>query len=359
MLLLIFVILAITPFAEWPGSAIKLGLPNYIKAIVFFFFTVWFVQTETRLRVLMAVFLACQSFRVLEPLYLHLTQGYWGSMASMANWEFMYRLSGSPYDVINPNGLAFVVLTILPFLLYLFHENLFWKIFAVTVIPPSLYTLYLTGSRSGMIGLIVILFVFVLQSKHKIAVLLPIAIVGLVVFANVGGNFRDRYMSIFVESANSATAQGRIDGVWSDFSVGLRKPFMGHGLGTSAEANANYGHEAKISHNLYAETFQEIGIVGLGIFLSLIYLMFKNLLDASGCAGFLENLRYSLLVFASMNTFFGLASYGLSSYEWYFLAALSLVIFEIGKEEKDEKEGTSSCSLASGRDPHLPPVRVS
>ena len=117
MTLLIIVIICITPFAEWPGSVLRVGLTNFIKGIVFFFFTTWFLINEKRVKIFLLCFVLFQSFRVVEPLYLHMTQGYWGDTASMANWTFMYRLSGSPSDVINPNGLAFVILTIIPFLL--------------------------------------------------------------------------------------------------------------------------------------------------------------------------------------------------------------------------------------------------
>ena len=359
MLLLIFVILAITPFAEWPGSAIKIGLPNFIKAIVFFFFTVWFVTTEARLKVFIAVFLCCQSFRVFEPLYLHLTEGYWGSRASIAGWDFMDRLSGAPYDVINPNGLAFVVLLILPFSLYLYRENILWKMFSISVIPTSIYVLYLTGSRSGMLGLGVVMLIFILQSNKKLVLLVLIMVVSLYAFSNMEGNFKDRYISIIsTDTANAATAQGRIDGIWRDFKVGLRRPIFGHGLGTSLEANANFGGYGKISHNLYAETFQEIGIVGLCTFIALIWLMFKNLLGAVDSRGFMGNMRSALLIFAPMNVFFGLASYGLSSYEWYLLAALSLIVFEKTKEGLDEKESTSCGSLAGRGNTNIYPVRL-
>src|SRR5438045_9753398 len=37
------------PFVEWPGTTIHSGLPNLLKAIVFFYFTVAFVNTECRL----------------------------------------------------------------------------------------------------------------------------------------------------------------------------------------------------------------------------------------------------------------------------------------------------------------------
>lgn len=363
MIVLVIVILAITPLAEFPGSVVKFGLANYIKAIVFFFFTVWFVQTEKRLKVLVGTFVFCQSFRVLEPLYLHLTQGYWGASAFMGYQEFMDRLSGAPYDTINPNGLAFVILTILPYLLYLYQENIYWKAAAFTVGPCSIYALYLTGSRSGMLGLLVILIVFVLQSKHKIVLSMLFVTVALLGMSKMEGNFKDRYLSIVSSSsANSSTAQGRIDGVLRDFSVGLRKPIFGHGLGTSGEANVNFGTgDGKRSHNIYTETFQEIGIIGLCVFLSLIVLVFKNLSKSihDRDKSFIVSLKHSLRISVLMNVFFGLASYGLSGYVWYFLAALSLLVSEHLKEGQLEKENSSHNPLASRRDTHIRSVRVS
>ena len=107
------------PFVEWPGSVLHHGLIQFIKAVVFYFFTIKFVTTEKKLKIFMAVFLCIQTFRVLEPLYLHVTTGYWGSAAYMGGAEFMQRLSGAPYDIVNPNGLAFVIVSVIPFYLLL------------------------------------------------------------------------------------------------------------------------------------------------------------------------------------------------------------------------------------------------
>jgi O-antigen ligase len=330
LIILIVAIIVATPFAEWPGSVLKFGIPNFIKAVVFFFFTAWYVTSEKRIKVFVLVFVVCQSFRVLEPLYLHFTEGYWGSFASMANWEYMFRLSGAPSDTINPNGLAFVVLTILPFLIALFNESKAWKVLAVTVGPASLYALYLTGSRSGMLGFVMIFLIFLYLSKRKTLIVILMAIGGVIAVSSMHDDFKDRYLSIFKsDTSNAASVEGRIDGVISDFKVGLRKPIFGHGLGTSAEANANYGGKAQISHNIYTETFQEIGIVGLTFFLMFAWMIIKTNLDLfkhRDRSGYLAALSKAIFMFSAMTAFFGLASYGLSSYEWYLLGGLSTTI---------------------------------
>ena len=68
--------------------------------------------------------------------------------------------------------------------------------------------------------------------------------------------------------------------------------------------------------------------MGLLYFLSIIINIFRDLRTrpSRGESAYVGNIRKSLLLFAIMNVFFAMASYGLSSYEWYLLAGLSLLI---------------------------------
>src|SRR5690554_4177257 len=79
MFVLIVYLVISLPLVEWPGSVVKNNMADFVKAIVFFYFTVLLVDSDRRLKIFLVVFIGCQVFRVLEPLYLHLTEGYWGS----------------------------------------------------------------------------------------------------------------------------------------------------------------------------------------------------------------------------------------------------------------------------------------
>jgi len=325
------------PFVEWPGSVLWFGIPAFAKALVFYFFTSELVDSERRLRYLLFVFVACQTFRVLEPVYLHLTQGYWGSFASISGWEQMDRLAGAPSDVVNPNGLAFVILTVLPFLHYFGPLTRTGAIAYTGVLPALIYALVLTGSRSGMLGLAITTLAIWLQSSRKWV--LGLLVVAGVAFSisNLSENLTDRYRSIISsDTRNAATAQGRIAGTWQELSVAYRRPFFGHGLGTSLEANANFGGHAQPSHNLYVEVAQELGFVGLGLFLVFLLSLGRHLvrvlLDTRRIPHprpMVNRLRQVLVVWLAMNLLFSLASYGLSSYEWYFLAGLCDVLVRL------------------------------
>jgi|WetSurMetagenome_2_1015567.scaffolds.fasta_scaffold00064_33 putative inorganic carbon (hco3(-)) transporter len=332
-ILLIYMVVTL-PFVEWPGSVLRFGIASLVKAVVFYYFTIYFVTTEPRLKTFMTVFLACQSIRIIEPVYLHLTQGYWGSHATMQGWEFMNRLSGSPSDIVNPNGLAFICLTVIPFYYFISRVSIMNRIIACAVIPLSVYALLLTGSRSGMVGLLFISAVIFLKSKKKI-VLILLFILGIALSINLmDADFKDRYESIISsDTKNAATAEGRLEGVMKDFEVALRKPLFGHGIGNSREANVNFDNRDQPSHNLYTEVAQELGFVGLALFIMIIISIVGNfrksrkiLIDKKINNVYLNSMNDAMLVWLYMNIMFSFASYGLTSYEWYLFAGLSVVL---------------------------------
>ena len=318
------------PFVEWPGSVLKNGFPTFIKAVVFYYFTASLVDSPRRLRILLGVFIACQTFRVLEPVYLHVTDGYWGSRASMSGWQFMDRLSGAPNDVVNPNGLAAIVLTVVPFLHYLTLRHWGGRLVYLAVLPPLLYGLVLTGSRSGMIGFAGILALVWIKSRHKIVLTVAVAAIVTTAIPYLSADMTDRYLSIFSsKTKNSATAGERSEFMAADFRVAMRRPVFGYGLGTSKEANSNYEDDQRPAHNLYVETGQELGGIGLCIFLAFLVSLCRGVLEVGrvaratvGAAPVLTSAVQALQVWTGMNIVFSFASYGLCSYEWYFAAGL-------------------------------------
>jgi putative inorganic carbon (hco3(-)) transporter len=327
------------PFVEWPGSVLRQGFPNFLKALVFYVFTTQLVSDRQRLKRLIVVFVGCQSFRIAEPMYLHLTLGYWGSSATMAGWETMNRLSGAPFDIINPNGLAFVILTALPFWHYLTSGSVLGRLAYLAFLPVALYALLLTGSRTGALALGAVVLVVWMTSQRKVAFAVGIVVLALLATPYLSADLADRYLSIVVaDTRNAQTASDRIEGVSADFRVALRRPLFGHGLGTSREANANFGNKDMLAHNLYAEVAQELGFLGLAIVVQLIVAIAWSLkrvltiLRTKGGDPLLSGLAAAMRTWLAMNFVFSFASYGLSSYEWYLLAGLADVVARLASD---------------------------
>lgn len=350
MLFILYVVVSI-PFVQWPGSVVRFGIEGFVKVAVFFFFAVQLVDTYRRLWLFVMTILACQVFRVLEPLYLHLTTGYWGSQAHMSSGEFMNRLGGAPSDIINPNGLAFVVLTALPFLHYLLggSSRALPKLAYAVLGALLLYTFMLTGSRSGMVGLVVLVGIIIFRSRHRVLLGSVAAVCAMVMVANMSGEMKDRYMSLVSSGTqHGSTADGRIEGMKTEFSLGLRRPIFGHGLGTSAEAKANVlGHD-QIAHNLYTEVFIETGAIGFALFMAILASIVKNaravppaLKRLSGALAdrqegavqarlhFFQRCADATLAWVVMCLVFSMASYGLSEFYWYMIAGLSVCLVNV------------------------------
>ena len=338
-MLVIYAAIAI-PLVEWPGSVVKVGYPKFFKAFVFYYFTATLVTTPKRLNQLLIVFLGCMTFRVLEPLYLHETIGYWGSSATTESGS-LYRLSGAPSDVVNPNGLAFIILTVLPFTHYLTEGSKIGRLIYLGLLPPMLYALVLTGSRSGLVGLAGMFGLVWLKSSNKVGLLLAALVVVAFAAPRLSDGFADRYLSLVSDKTeNGGTVELRKHHLEENWKVAMKRPWFGFGLGTSREANFHFGTTDQPSHNLYIETVQEIGLVGLLMFLGVLTSVFGALRQAARTfrqsanpPAVLKGLVPALQVFIGMNILFSFASYGLSSYEWYFAAGLTEVIVRLSRTQ--------------------------
>ncbi len=345
-LLALFAYIAIAiPFAEWPGSAAR-NIPELMKAVVFFYFTVAYIDSLKRLKIFMGVYLAAQLVRVFEPVYLHWTQDYWGSLASMSNWEYMNRLAGAPNDIVNPNGLAFVILCVIPFLHYFSRLNTKAMVVYCATLPVLLYALALTGSRSGLIGLAVIYGWVWLKTSHKVVLGIALVAIAFTGFARLSSDEKDRYLSIFSsETKNAETASGRTQGVIDDFSVAMRRPLFGHGLGTSLEANFHFLGNPQPAHNLYAEVTQELGFLGLAVYLMFLKSIYSNftgslkvLRQHPKASPFLQQFSLAMGSWLAMNFIFSFASYGLSGNEWYLFGGLTVVMATLARQSVKERE---------------------
>lgn len=322
------------PLVEWPGSVIKLNMQIFIKGAVFFVFTIFIVDTEKRLKILIFSFLSCQIFRVFEPLYLNITQGYWGDNTYWGKGEFVNRLAGAPADVINPNELGFVIVTIIPYLHYfLWQGSRFSKLLYLILIPILAYALILTMSRGAFLALVVVIVIIFKESNHKIIMIVILFIALVCTWGGMSNVHQERYRSILGgEGKQAATAEGRIDGIIEEFKLGFSKPLAGYGLGTTPEAKANLIGRRQASHNLYAELLIELGVLGFVIFITFIINVKSNIKNNFWLSKRVEAPRFyislnkSLFAVFWMYVVYSFNYWGLSQYYWYFLGGITLVL---------------------------------
>lgn len=348
---LLYIFLSI-PLVTWPGSVIKLHLLDWIKVAFFYVLVVGAVRTEKQLRLIMLVFLACQTFRVLEPLYLHITTGYWGDVAYSHSGGVMTgldRLSGAPHDIVNSNQLAWVIVSTVPFLFYmLWPWGLKGKLISMAFLLPSVKALLLTGSRSGLLSLGAVIFGIVLLSKDKMRNLLISLLVLLpLLFFFIGQQaqgIQTRFLSLVDSNvAGADSAQGRVGALLRQAGSISNNPLFGNGLGTSGETNWNVlGGSSQITHSLYIEIVQETGFVGLFLFILYLVSITRSLRQARqelvskgyAATDWLFRLTSATLVWVIMDLFYSFSCFGLSSWEWYFFGGVATVCCILAHERK-------------------------
>ncbi|MDX1589789.1 MAG: O-antigen ligase family protein [Oleiphilaceae bacterium] len=352
-------ILVTLPLVEWPGSVIRHHLDTFVLAIVFLFFTALIIDTDRRLRWFLFVFVACQVFRVLEPLYLNLTQGYWGSDTYLGQGQFADRLAGAPADVINPNELGFVIVTAIPFLHYLLFP-LGWKSKCLyfALLPALLYALMLTMSRGAFLALLVVAFMIFKESRHKlvlIGVILALAAAG---WSQMTDTQRERYLSLVdTDSEGGTSVQGRIGGMKQELRLGLERPLVGHGLGTTPEAKVHAFGSDQASHNLYAEVMIELGVVGAVLFLRFLWTIYRQLaenrrrfqrIQLSG-KDLYSRLNTAMIAVFWMYAVYSVNYWGLSQYYWYLFGGLAIAfgrLLQIREEQHRQEAQPTGSGLA-------------
>lgn len=349
VLVLLGYIVVSLPLVEWPGSVVRDNLDPFIKAIVFLFFTALIIDTEKRLKWFLVIFVSCQVFRVLEPLYLNLTQGYWGSQTFLSTKEFANRLSGAPADVINPNELGFVIATVIPFLHYLLWP-LGWKFKALylSLMPALLYALILTMSRGAFIALLVVAFIVFKESNKKLSLCVVAIVVVIGALSVMTPVQKDRYLSLVDSDAEgSASVEGRFQGMIGEFKLGLTRPVVGHGLGTTQEAKVHKRGSTQASHNLYAELVIELGLIGFALFLRFLIRISKRLASVRedfrnrnySDKDFYFRLNKVLIAVFWMYAVYSVNYFGLSQYYWYLFGGL---VIAFGRLVSFQAESTDS-----------------
>ena len=346
-ILIIYLVVSL-PLVEFPGSVIRMNLAVFVKAIAFFYFTALVIDTHKRLVFFLKVFVGTQVFRVLEPLFLHITTGYWGDRTYSGGGSFAGRLGGAPADVINANELGFVIVTAIPFLHYLLlPKGFLGKVLYFTLVIPMLFTLMLTMSRGAFLALIIIGWMIFKESKNKITIIILALGLAVGMWTQMDDFQKDRYLSLVGASEkNSKTTEGRLNGIIHEFELGLVRPVVGHGLGTTGEAKYHALGRRQASHNMYGELLIEIGLIGFILFLRYVFSIRKNLTELRSKLSepdkqnksFYFRLNQTLLAIVLMYAFYSINYWGLSQYYWYLLGGLVVAVTRLQSLDKKAKE---------------------
>lgn len=260
------------------------------------------------------------------------------------NHDINYLRAMSTLRGANPLGAYLVVVLSLLLAKVVNRQGKLWQQVALGV--TGLLALAFSFSRSAWIGLALSVgFLIYISAKTtrakqvlvKAALALVVVLAGLVLILRHDTTFQN---AIFHTSEHSKISVSSNKGHESALKSGLRdllREPLGRGPGTAGPASVyNKPHHARIAENYYIQVGQEVGWLGVALFLTINYLIAKELWQR----------RSSSLALGLLAALIGLAFVNLLShawtddtlaYLWWGLAGVALV----GKRSSSQKAGVA------------------
>jgi O-antigen ligase len=300
-------------------------LENYLKVMVFYVLVVTTVRDGRGLRRLVALFLVAVGLYMAHSMleYVHGRYEYRMGIRRMIGVDVTYR---------DPNAFASTLLLALPLTVP------FWrgarggvKLLLAGFTAAAALCVFLTGSRSGFVGLVVTAVLLSWSSRHRARVLVLLAVAGCVGVVALPGELQDRFLTILdsdrgPENARES-AEGRVTGLLDGLQLWEQSPLVG--VGPAAFGNATgRGYNA---HNLYGQVLGEMGTLGAGA-LAVLLLAFaangrearRRAKAAAGVDPFAADVCRAVGRTVLLLLLLGCAGHNLYRYNWVWLASFQV-----------------------------------
>jgi len=122
-----------------------------------------------------------------------------------------------------------------------------------------------------------------------------------------------------------------------EFELGLKRPIVGHGVGTTPEVKFHNTGKRKASHNMYGEILIEIGIIGFIFFFRYILSIWKTIKKTPAqpveILDKYKNINKTIVTVTIMYCVYSINYYGLSQYYWYLLGGLAVAVSRLQNKE--------------------------
>ena len=235
-----------TAWKEWDKA---------IKVLVMTFFTVMLIDTRQKLRILVIV--------TVVSIGLVAAKGaIWGMFTSA-----QYRLWGPPGSFLEDNNsMALALNMLLPMALFLAKTEPSKKarLFFFGVFLCCMFSVFLTYSRGGLLGLLTVILILVYRARRNIwLVLATIAVFGFIL-AFIPSQWYDRMKTIQTYEQDES-AQGRLQTWGFAWELALQRPLTGGGF-EGFRANPS----DKNPHSIYFGILGEQGFIAFGFFIALL-----------------------------------------------------------------------------------------
>jgi O-antigen ligase len=270
MVFLIWVLgVILMPISASPQDSWNILTDSFLKVISTFFLLVNLVDTRQRLRSLLKLAVVCGSVVAVNAVHNFLAGRFTAGD---------YRIRGLVSGIFsNPNDLAIALALLFPVAVALSlgsrgAARVFYGACAVILGGGVVATF----SRGGFLGLmaasIVLLWKLGRANRGPALFWAAMALGAFVLVAP--SNYSNRISTILaIEKDTTGSAQERRELLKRAFVVAISNPLIGVGIGNFHI----YSMHEKAAHNAYLEVSAELGVVGLLVYLALIFVPLRSI----------------------------------------------------------------------------------
>jgi len=332
LLMLMVMALALSvPGSVWPSNSVK-TLTDFLRTIMYYLLIVNIVTDEKRLKGFIWMFILANGYDAISSAIAY----FGGSLMFAQGIDRAESLSGA-----DPNTLAVNLDLAIPFMVFAFvwTKNRFLRVALVVLSAAAVFTVAITGSRGGVIGLVLALFFVWLLSPKRIltaSVFLLVMAVGWVVLPP---QYKTRYSSIFNSEVDPST-QGRFNAWKAGVNMFIARPLTGVGVGCFPVAYASGDYSDRASwlrpHSLYVQLIAELGLVGVLTFVPLIFYMMrrnfrlrKRLKGEQITDDLVKWISYAISCSVGALFFTSVFGHSLFRLHWYWCCGLTVVLWSL------------------------------
>ena len=251
---------------------------DYAKGIVFVLLIVQIVNTPERFKGFIWLYIVMMAYLAISGVIAYKT----GNVLHLQGIDRIKSLTSAGGD---PNSLAATMDISLPFVLILLpRTRKMWLRVTLGVFAFfMMYTVILSGSRGGMLGLLAGIFFLWLTSKRKL-LYGALAVVGIfLAISFMPQQYIERYSTVGEYADGEevyASTQGRLDAWKAGWQMFLDHPIMGVGANAFGWAHAElyspqFQHNSLKAHSMYFQVIAELGFVGVVSFFWLLFLIVR------------------------------------------------------------------------------------
>ena len=285
-------------------QAVMDSLSNFVKDALIALVVVALLKKPSQFRNVIYTLILIGIFIGMISVHQYVTGNFTSRYGGFAVAEYMnivgetngYRLSG---PVGDPNFFSqvMVVLAMLGIERLLHEKRLLWKILAGWCAAVSTLTVVFTFSRGTTIALVLSLLLFFWIYKLRPAQLIVVLVLGIAMLAFAPPTYYQRVLSIAdvlptsngeINIHKDRAILGRASENLTAWVMFMNHPLLGVGLNNFSSQYQDYTKTLGLApsatqrspHNLYLEVAAEQGVIGLIVFIALIFLAMRSVLHA-------------------------------------------------------------------------------